>query len=87
MCKECNISFGIRDDYLQHMLDKHRPIKNKGGKTNSKDSNESDECKNGPSCKWLKYNRCNFEHQKEPWKTVQTRKKNQNQRQQQQPRE
>ena len=87
LCKECNISFGIRDDYLQHLLDKHRNRKNHGGKSNPKDSYEYDECKNGPSCKWLKYNRCNFEHPQEPWKTVQSRKKTQNPRQQQQPKE
>ena len=36
VCKDCNISFGSRDDYLEHLLEKHRNRENSSGtlKTN-----------------------------------------------------
>ena len=88
VCKECNISFGCREDQLQHLLDKHRPKNYK--KHNSGHDMNIEECRNGPSCKWLKEGHCNFEHKEQPWKKVQHRRQRQatlQQSQKQQPRQ
>ena len=110
VCKECSICFGSREDYLEHLLQKHRPKKSAEVKSVSSNSQEPEECENlpwktvqtrrqkqksnqqksprkqqhsnqqqtshlqkkqfqrkpacdnGPSCKFLKEDRCNFFH-------------------------
>ena len=70
VCKECSLSLGSRDDYLGHLLEKHRPKKTTEKHNQSPKSKELEECENGPSCKWLKLNKCKFEHNEQAWKTV-----------------
>ena len=74
VCKNCNLSFGTNDDYLEHLLQKHRPQQTKAKNTELEDVQEIEKCTNGPKCKYLKENRCNFGHNQQPWKTVQPRK-------------
>ena len=71
ICKECNISFGCREEQLEHLLDKHRP---RNYVPKSVHDTHPEECKNGKSCKWLKNGRCRYEHTEQPWKTVQPRR-------------
>ena len=87
VCKDCNISFGSREDYLEHLLEKHRNRENSSGTSKTNHVQETEECQNGPSCKWLKNNRCMYEHQEQPWKTVHTKKKRQQPKQQHQQKE
>ena len=75
VCKECNLSFGCSDDQLEHLLAKHRP-KTYIGHNSGRDI-ETEECRNGPSCKWLNDGHCNFQHKEQPWKKVQRRKQKQ----------
>ena len=85
VCLECNISFGSSDEELQHMLDEHRPKHFNRKKSKPKQDEELEECQNGPSCKWLKQNRCMFEHTEQPveqpWKVVKSRRQKQQPRQ------
>ena len=73
VCTKCSLSFGSREDYLEHLLEKHRPKQYNDKQTGLKKSKESEECENGPNCKWLKTDSCKFEHNKQPWSTVQNR--------------
>ena len=75
ICDECNISFECREEQLEHLLAKPRRRKDEVPKSGH-DTNP-DECKNGKSCKWLKNGRCRFEHNEQPWKTVQPRRQRQ----------
>ena len=72
VCKECSLSYGSREDLLEHMLEKHRPKEWKGVNRLS-NAQELKECENGPKCRWLKNNKCKFEHNIQPWKTGQTK--------------
>ena len=71
-CKECSLSYGCRDDYLEHLLQEHRPAKEKPS-----ENKKLEACKNGQRCKYLKEDRCNFSHTKEAWKTVEPRRQRQ----------
>ena len=76
VCKECSLSFGSREDYLEHLLEKHRPksYRPTEKKSEPKQSKKFEECDNGPSCKWFKMNKCKFEHNEQAWKTVHHKK-------------
>ena len=91
VCRECNLSFGSREQELEHMLEKHRPRQDNKKKSGPLYAQELEDCKNGPSCTWLKNKRCKFEHSEQPWKTVQHRRQKQLSRkeseQRQQPRQ
>ena len=82
VCKECNKSFGSREDLLGHLLDKHRPegyLPKTADMDNSgpEQDKEKEECQNGPSCKWFKESRCLFGHNNQSWKTVQSKRQKQ----------
>ena len=83
-CTDCNITFKSRDEKLEHLLAKHRPQKGAGEKSIPSHAKDQDECKNGPSCQWLKNNRCSFKHSEQPWQTVHHRRHKQQSKQQSQ---
>ena len=81
VCKDCNLAFGDSDDLLEHLVSEHRhrqPAK-QYNRIYPKDirSKEVEDCSNGPSCKYLQDNRCNFRHTELPWKTAKPRRQRQ----------
>ena len=55
------------------MLEKHGPKEWKGV-NRFINAQELEEYENGPECRWLKNNKCKFEHKIQPWKTGQTKR-------------
>ena len=70
---------------MEHLLVKHSQKQGHAGvgkKSSPSHAAELPECLNGPSCRWLKDNRCNYTHSEQPCQTVHHRKQKKQTKQQ-----